>query len=82
MKEALVSESDLKRLARSKAEFLKLYQWESGSVELREAVERIHLEAAKLGISIDDLDTEVMPLLEKSHFSFMTPYDQRHQLKN
>jgi hypothetical protein len=38
----------VKRLARTKAEYLLLYRDEPGSVELTQAIERIHAEAKSL----------------------------------
>lgn len=61
-------EGNVKRLGRTKAELLRVYQHEPDSVNLRQSIERLHSEAARLDISIEDIDTEALPILERSNF--------------
>ena len=58
----------VKRLARTKAEYLLLYRDEPASIELTQAIDRIHAEAKKFGILIDDIDAEALPTLKRNHF--------------
>jgi hypothetical protein len=61
-------DGNVKRLGRLKAECLRLYQHEPDSGELRQAIEKLHNEAARLNISIEAIDTEVLSRLEGSSF--------------
>ena len=62
------SSTDTARLGRAKAEFLLAYQHEPGAIELKQRIDSLHEEAARLGISIDDIDTAALPILEQNHF--------------
>jgi hypothetical protein len=59
--------TDVERLGRWKAETLLLYQ-EEPEAERRQAIAKVHAEAERLGISIEEIDAVALPRLERSNF--------------
>ena len=63
-----MSLADVERLGRWKAETLLLYQWEPELEERRQAIAKVHAEAERLGISIEEIDAAALPSLERANF--------------
>jgi hypothetical protein len=61
-------DSELARIAEAKANFLLLYKDSPDSFELKQHIDILHTEATQLGLSIDDVDTEALPILERNNF--------------
>jgi hypothetical protein len=61
-------DGNLKRIGQAKADLLRLYRHDPDSAEFQRSIERLHGEAARLDISIDDVDTEALPILERNNF--------------